>query len=169
MQCCRLIASSVNKWTPLQVFFNDFTDILKMLFQAPVLPPCIGSTPPPIKFGRPPPPPPPLLPQIFSTENLGQTSMWVTANFQRGKIIAKGKLFLFFFIVTFYDLPIFSIYLVFCMNWPFELVYRSFCQILNIRETLPSSRENLFLLNTEDSSSVNLNSINEFTKLEMSV
>ena len=168
MQSCRLIASNVNKWTPLQVLFNDFTDILKMLFQAPLLPPCIDSNPP-IKFGRPPTPSPPLLPHMISTENLGQTSMWVTTNFQRGKIQRKRKIIFAFFHCYFLWLTHFLNLLSFLHELTIWTSAQEFCQILNIREILPSSRENLFLLNTEDSSSVNLNSINEFTKLKMSV
>ena len=165
MQSCRLIASNFNKWTPLQVFFNDFTNILKMLFQAPMLPPCIDSSPPYQIWKT----TPPLLPHMFSTENLGQTSMSVTTNFQRGKIQRKRKIIFVFFNCYFLWLTHFLNLLSFLYELTISTSAQEFCQILSIREILPSSRENLFLLNTEDSISVNLNSINEFTKLEMSV
>ena len=136
-----------------------------MLFQAPVLPPCIGSSPPYQIWKT----TPPLLPHMFSTENLGQTSMWVTTNFQRGKIQRKRKIIFVFFHCYFLWLTHFLNLLSFLHELTIWTSAQEFCQILNIREILPSSRENLFLLNTEDSSSVNLNSINEFTKLKMSV
>ena len=112
---------------------------------------------------------PPLLPHMFSAENLGQTSMWVTTNFQRGKIQRKRKIIFVFFHCYFLWLTHFLNLLSFLHELTIWTSAQEFCQILNIREILPSSRENLFLLNTEDSSSVNLNSINEFTKLKMSV
>ena len=111
----------------------------------------------------------PLLPHMFSTENLGQTSMWVTTNFQRGKIQRQRKIIFVFFHCYFLWLTHFLNLLSFLHELTISTSAQEFCQILSIREILSSSRENLFLLNTEDSSSVNLNSINEFTKLEMSV
>ena len=168
MQSCSLIASNFIKWTPPQVFFSDFTENLKMLFQGPRAAPMYFLKRH-IKFRRAPPPSnleKPLLSPMFSTENLGQTSMLVTSNFQRGKIQPKRFFFYycyFLWLTHFLDLHSFLHELTIWTS------AQEFCQILNIREILPSSRENLFLLNTEDSSSVNLNSINEFTKLEMSV
>ena len=60
-----------------------------------------------IKFRRAPPPPSnlekPLLSPMFSTENLGQTSMLVTSNFQRGKI--QPKRFFFLLLLLFMTYP----------------------------------------------------------------
>ena len=120
----------------------------------------ISKSPPPSNLEK------PLLSPMFSTENLGQTSMLVTSNFQRGKIQPKRFFFYycyFLWLTHFLDLHSFLHELTIWTS------AQRFCGILNIRETLPSSRENWFLLNTEDSSSVNLNSKNEFTKPDMSM
>ena len=132
-----------------------------------MLPPCIDSSPSSIKFGKvPSPTPDPTLTPMFSTQNLGQTSMWVTTNFQRGKIQPKR---IFFYYCYFLWLTHFLDLRCFLHELTIWTSAQRFCRILNIREILPSFRENWFLLNTEDSSSMNLNSKNEFTKPDMSM
>ena len=50
---------------------------------------------------------------MFSTQNLGQTSMGVTTNFQENPTQNEFSLLL---LLLFYDLPIFLIYLNFCIS-----------------------------------------------------
>ena len=45
-----LTASNFNKLNPSQIFFKDFTSILRMPFQAPPCFPHVLTQPPPIKF-----------------------------------------------------------------------------------------------------------------------
>ena len=128
--------------------------------------PHVLTQDPPIKSGRNPPPHP--LPSMFPTQNLEQTSIGVTTNFQRGKIWPKRKIIIFFY-CYFLWLTYFLDLLSFLHELTIWTNAQEFCEILNIREILPSSRKDWFLLNTEGTSSVNLNSKNEFTKLEMSM
>ena len=148
-----------------QWFYREFENALSR----PTCCPLVFSQAP-HQISKSPPPPSnlekPLLSPMFSTENLGQTSMLVTSNFQRGKIQPKRFFFYycyFLWLTHFLDLHSFLHELTIWTS------AQRFCGILNIRETLPSSRENWLLLNTEDSSSVNLNSKNEFTKPDMSM
>ena len=137
-----------------------------MLFQAPRATPLYWLKIPPSNLEEPPPPHP--LPSMFPTQNLEQTSIGVTTNFQRGKIWPKRKI-IFFFYCYFLWLTYFLDLLSFLHELTIWTNAQEFCEILNIREILPSSRKDWFLLNTEGTSSVNLNSKNEFTKLEMSM
>ena len=52
---------------------------------------------------------------MFSTQNLGQTSMGVTTNFQENPTQNEFSLLLLL-LLLFYDLPIFLIYLNFCIS-----------------------------------------------------
>ena len=147
-----------------QWFYREFENALSRPTCCPHVfsqaPHQISKIPPPSNLEK------PLLSPMFSTENLGQTSMLVTSNFQRGKIHPKRFFFYycyFLWLTHFLDLHSFLHELTIWTS------AQRFCGILNIREILPSSRENWFLLNTEDSSSVNLNSKNEFTKPDMSM
>ena len=137
-----------------------------MLFQAPRATPMYWLKIPPSNLEETPPPHP--LPSMFPTQNLEQTSIGVTTNFQRGKIWPKRKIIIFFY-CYFLWLTYFLDLLSFLHELTIWTNAQEFCEILNIREILPSSRKDWFLLNTEGTSSVNLNSKNEFTKLEMSV
>ena len=72
---------------PGNIILLDQVDIETLLnFIICHAPRVLSQNPPPIKFGRAP---------MFSTQNLGQTFMWVTTNFQIGKIQPKRKILLF--------------------------------------------------------------------------
>ena len=110
--------------------------------------PHVLTQDPPIKSGRAPPPPPALyVPNTKPWTNIYRGNLI----FREGKSDPKGN---FFFYCYFLWLTYFLDLLSFLHELTIWTRAQEFCEILNIREILPSSRKDWFLLNTEGTSSV---------------
>ena len=128
---------------------KKFIVILKMLFQVPRATPMYWHKIPPSNLEEPLPPPPPALyvPNTKPWTNIYRGNLI----FREGKSDPKGN---FFFYCYFLWLTYFLDLLSFLHELTIWTRAQEFCEILNIREILPSSRKDWFLLNTEGTSSV---------------
>ena len=79
----------------------------------------------------------PLLPHMFSTENLVQISMWVTTNFQRGKIQRKRKIVFVFFHCYFLWLTHFLNLLSFLHELTISTSAQEFCKFWALGRYFP--------------------------------